>query len=211
MLDDHDDPEDAREPSPLNALLVSMVTLTEGLEKAFDNESDRKDVEYERVRYVHALHAISDFLRANNAPLHYAQRWNRLVVALYDANQGRTDPLLAPSSFGSVNPGDPTIEWNARANVALGMAALTAGGATRKEAAQMAERKIGGDIEAKTYLSWFDQFRAPAETSKTKNSLARSLFDSGRSLIDPDISSSAAEKLAHYFFQQAAIQLRKQT
>ena len=36
MIDDHDDIEDAREPSPLNALLVSMVTLSEGLEKAFD-------------------------------------------------------------------------------------------------------------------------------------------------------------------------------
>ena len=35
MIDDHDDIEDAREPS-LNALLVSIVTLSEGLEKAFD-------------------------------------------------------------------------------------------------------------------------------------------------------------------------------
>jgi len=211
MIDDHDDIEDAREPSPLNALLVSMVTLSEGLEKAFDSDSDRKDEASERARYIHALRAMSDFLRANNAPLRYAQRWNRLAVALNDLNEGKVDELLAPSSFGGLNPGDPTIEWTARADAALGMAALVAGGATRAEAARKAQRKIGGDIEAKTCRSWFDQFRAPAEKSKTKNSLARALFDSGRSLIDPKISSSAAVKLADYFFERAATQLRKQT
>ena len=131
LPDDHDDLEDVREPSPLNALRVSIVTLSEGLEKAFDSKSDCKDVEYERVRYIHALHAISDFLRANNAPLRYAQRWNRLAVALNDANDGRADPLLAPSSFGSLNAADPTVEWLARADAALGMAALVAGGASR--------------------------------------------------------------------------------
>jgi len=139
MIDDHDDIEDAREPSPLNALRVSIVTLSEGLEKAFDSKSDCKDVEYERVRYIHALHAISDFLRANNAPLRYAQRWNRLAVALNDANDGRADPLLAPSSFGSLNAADPTVEWLARADAALGMAALVAGGASRVAAAKMAQ------------------------------------------------------------------------
>ena len=90
--------EDAREPSPLNALLVSMVTLSEGLEKAFDSDSDRKDEASERARYIHALRAMSDFLRANNAPLRYAQRWNRLAVALNDLNEGKVDELLAPSS-----------------------------------------------------------------------------------------------------------------
>src|SRR6516162_4166112 len=209
LPDDHDDLEDVREPSPLNALRVSIVTLSEGLEKAFDSQSDRKDVEYERVRFIHALHAISDFLRANNAPLRYAQRWNRLAVALNDANDARADPLLAPSSFGSLNAADPTVEWLARADAALGMAALVAGGASRVEAAKMAQRKIGGDIEAKTYLSWFDQFRASAEKSKTKNSLARTWFDNGRSLIAPEISSPAATKLARFFFKRAAIQLRK--
>jgi hypothetical protein len=209
MLDDHDDPEDAREPSPLNALLVSMVTLTEGLEKAFDSESDRKDVEYERVRYVHALHAISDFLRANNAPLHYAQRLRRLAIALNDANEGRADPLLVPTSFGGVNTGAPTVDWEARANAALGMAVLAARGAKRREAAETARRKIGADINVTTYLSWYDQFRSPAKKSKIQNAQARALFDNGRSLIDPDISPSAARKLSDYFFKLADTQLMR--
>jgi hypothetical protein len=211
MSDDQDDLEDVRNPSsPLNALVVSLVTLSDNLGKAFDTDPERKDVESERARYIHALRAISDFLRTNNAPLRYAQRWNRLAVALNDANYGIADKLLAPSSFGSLNAGDPTVEWTARAQAALGMAALIAGGATRPQAAQIAQRKIGGHIEAKTYLSWWDQFIAPAERSKTKNSLARALFDGGRSLIDPEISSSAATKLADTFFERAAIQLRKQ-
>jgi hypothetical protein len=211
MSDDLDDLEDVGKPSPMNALLVSIVALSNELEKAFDTDPARKDVEYERARYIHALRAISDFLRANNAPLRYAQRWNRLAVAFNDANRGILDDLFTPTSFGSLNAGAPTVKWAARANAALGMAALFAGGTARKVAAKTAQRKIGADIEGTTYLSWLDEFRKPADRSKIKNPLARALFDSGRSLIDPEITPSAATKLADYFFRCAAAQLRKQT
>ncbi len=122
MLDD-DDVEDAR----LNALVISLVTLSEELEKAFDSESNRKDVEDERARYIQGLYAISNFLQANNAPIRYARRWNRLAVALNDLNNGRSDPLLLATSFGGGNLGDLDIEWIAKANVALGTTALVAG------------------------------------------------------------------------------------
>jgi hypothetical protein len=208
MLEDHDDvDEEAREQSPLDALTVSMVALAGGLEKAFDSETDRQDVGYERARYIHALNAISDFLRANNMPLHYSRRLNRLAMALNDANEGRADQLLVPTSFGGVNAGGLTVDWEARANAALGMAVLAAGGAKRGEAAKTARDRIGADIEEKTYLSWYDQFRAPAGRSKIKNAQARALFDNGRSLIDPDISPSAASKLSDYFFKRANTQL----
>jgi len=209
MSNDQDDLEDAGGRS-MNALVVSIVTFSDELEKAFDTDPERQEVEYERARYIHALRAISDFLRANNAPLRYAQRWNRLAVAFDDANRGIRDELFTPTSFGSLNPGAPTVDWVASANAALGMAALFAGGATRKVAAKTARRKIGAYIEETTYLSWFDEFRKPADTSKIKNLLARALFDSGQSLIDPMISPSAATKLADYFFNCAAVQLRKQ-
>jgi hypothetical protein len=191
-------------------LRASLVRLGEELASAFDSDLARNEVEYERARYIHALRAMSDFLRANRAPLQYRQRLNRLSVALSDLNDGKTDALLAQSSFGGVNAGDTTAEWTGRAYAALGMAALVAAGANRPKAAETAQRKIGGDVEKKTYLSWYDQFRAPAEKSKTKNWLARALFDNGQSLIDPKITPAAAKKLADYFFARAATQLRKQ-
>ncbi len=75
----------------------------------------------------------------------------------------------------------------------------------------MAAQKIGGDTKASTCVSWFDQFRTPAETSKIKNSQARALFDNGRTFIDADLTSSAAEKLANYFFDLAAPTFGNQT
>jgi hypothetical protein len=210
MFEDPDDvDEETREQSPLDALTVSMVTLAGGLEKAFDSETDRQDVGYERLRYMHALNAISVFLRENGAPLHYSRRLHRLAMALNDANEGRADPLFVPTSFGGVNTGVPTVDWEARANAALGMAVLIAGGTRRLKAAETARNKIGADINVKTYLSWYDQFRSPAERSKIKNAQARALFDNGRSLIDPDISPSAAEKLSDYFFKLADTQLMR--
>jgi hypothetical protein len=210
MFEDPDDvDEETREQSPLDALTVSMVTLAGGLEKAFDSETDRQDVGYERLRYMHALNAISVFLRENGAPLHYSRRLHRLAMALNDANEGRADPLLVPTSFGGVNTGAPTVDWEARANAALGMAVLAARGAKRREAAETARRKIGADINVTTYLSWYDQFRSPAKKSKIQNAQARALFDNGRSLIDPDISPSAARKLSDYFFKLADTQLMR--
>ena len=111
-------------------LLASMVKLDEKLAVAFDSNPERHWVEYERARYIHALRAISAFRRTSNAPLHFAQQLNRLAVAIYDLNEGRTDALLAPTPTGGVNPGAQTAQWLGRANVALGMAALVAAGKT---------------------------------------------------------------------------------
>jgi hypothetical protein len=190
-------------------LLTSLVKLGDELAVAFESVSGRDDdVEYERARYIYALRAWSDFLRANGAPLHYAQRLNRLAVVLSDLNEGKTDPLVVQSSFGSVNAGATTTEWVGRANAALGMVALVAMGNTRKQAAEQAERATG--ITASRLTSWYDEFRKPIEKSKITNSLARALFENAAGLI-PQGNSLAARKMADHFFGRAAAQLQKQT
>src|ERR1700722_536526 len=109
MPDDHDDREDMHaggiqpdgrletSDQPETILRASLVKLGEELAVAFESVARRDDVEYERARYIHALSAVSSF---NNAPLNYAQRLHRLAVALSDLNEGKTDSLLAQSSFG---------------------------------------------------------------------------------------------------------------
>jgi hypothetical protein len=220
MPDDHDDHDGAhaggiRPDGGLETadqretiLFTSVVKLGDELAVAFESVSARDDVEYERARYIHALRALSDFLRANGAPLHYAQRLNRLAVVLSDLNEGKTDWLVAQSSFGSVNAGASTTEWVGRANAALGMAALAAAGNTRKQAAKQAERATG--IAASRLISWYDEFRKPIEKSKITNSLARALFDHAKGLI-PLQDVHVAQKLADRFFRLAAAQLQKQT
>jgi hypothetical protein len=219
MPDDHDDRQDihagvradgGREISdgPEAILRGSLVKLGDELAAAFDSDTARNDVEYDRARYIHALRALSDFLRTSGAPLHYAQRLHRLATALMDLNDGKTDELLAPSSFGSVNAGATTTEWMARANAALGMATLVAVGNTRKQAAQQAERATG--IAASRLISWYDEFRKPIEKSKTTNWLARALFDNALPLTSLQ-NVQGAQKLADHFFGLAAARLQKQT
>jgi hypothetical protein len=194
----------------LKILLASMVKLDEKLAVAFDSNPERHWVEYERARYIHALRAISAFLRTNNAPVHFAQQLNRLAVAIYDLNEGRTDALLAPTPTGGVNPGAQTAQWLGRANVALGMAALVAAGKTRKTAAKEAKRITGIDVSK--LLSWYDEFCKPVERSRTKNALARALFENGQQMIGlvmPDVP--AARPLADHFFARGAEQLQKQS
>ena len=197
-------------PPQLKILLASMVKLDEKLADAFDKNPERYSVEYQRARYIHALRAMSDFLRANNAPLHFAQQLNRLAVAIYDLNEGRTDALLAPTPTGGVNPGAQTAQWLGRANVALGMAALVAGGETRKLAAKEAKRITGVDVSK--LLGWYDEFRKPVERTRTKNALARALFENGQRMIEVVMQDvPAARTLADHFFALAAVQLRKQS
>jgi len=220
MPDDHDD-HDGVQPGgirpdggldtadqPETILLTSLGKLGDELAVAFASCSGSDEVEYERARYIHALRALSDFLRANGAPLHYAQRLHRLAVALSDLNEGKTDSLLAQSSFGGVNAGATTAEWVGRANAALGMAALVAVGNTRRQAAERAGQATG--IAASRLISWYDEFRKPVEKSKTTNSLARALFENAAGLI-PQGNSLAAQKMADHFFGRAAAQLQKQT
>jgi hypothetical protein len=221
MPDDHDDHdgahcggirpdgglETADQPETI-ILLRSLVKLSDELAVAFESVSGRDDVEYERARYIHALSAVSSFLRANGAPLHYAQRLHRLAVVLSDLNEGKTDSLVEQSSFGSVNAGATTTEWVGRANAALGMTALVAAGNTRRQAAKQAEQATG--IAASRLISWYDEFRKPIEKSKITNSLARALFENAAGLIRQG-NSLAAQKLADHFFGLAPSQLQKQT
>jgi hypothetical protein len=197
-------------PPQLTLLRASLVNLGDKLADAFDSNPERHSVDYERARYIHALRAMSDFLRANNAPLHYAQRLNRLAVALSDLNGGRVDALLAPTPTGGVNPGAPTAQWLGRANVALGMAALIAAGKTRKPAAKEAERTTGIDVSK--LLSWYDEFRKRPDKSRIKNFLARALFDNGQQMIEGVMQDvPAARALAGHFLALAARQLRNQS
>ena len=199
-------------PPQLKTMLTSLAKLHAEFEHAFT--SPRKDnyskAEHERAQYIHSLKAISNFLRANNAPLHYAQRLFYLAIALNDLNEGKVDPLLEPRSTGGVNPGSVTSQCLGQANVALGMAALTAAGNTRNQAAKEAQRTIGIDVSK--LLNWYDEFRKPPDKSRIKNSLARALFDSGRGMIEVVIQDiPAARALADHFFARAAAHLRNQS
>ena len=198
-------------PPQLETLRVSVVKLGDSLEEAFDSNRKRDSLKYERARYVHALRAISDFLRTNNAPLHYSKRLHRLGVALGDLNEGRTDPLLTPSPTGGVNPGFTTDEWLGRANAALGMAVLAAAGRTRKQAAKAAERVT--KMAMGELISSYDQFRSARNKSRIKNSLAREVFEQGYELIEVVLQSAptAHQALADYFFARATEHLRKQS
>jgi hypothetical protein len=226
MPDEHEDPDDGagtpssskhkanlgvrRPDDAQRTLLTSLVKLDDELADAFESDPERKDVERERARYIHAITAMSNFLRANNAPLTYTQQLLRLAGALSDLNEGKTDALLKQSTYGSLNAGDTTAEWIGRAHAALGMDVLVAAGETRKKAAEKAKKTIGADADVKTLISWYDQFRKSPEKSKTRNLLARAMFENGRSLIPRQISPTAAKKLADHFFTRAANQLRKQ-
>jgi hypothetical protein len=177
---------------------------------ALQSKDDRSQAEHERARYIHALKAMSDFLRANNAPLHYRQRLHYLAIALNDLNEGKVDGLLEPTPTGGVNPGSVTSQWLGRANVALGMAALTAAGNTRNQAAKEAQRTTGIDVSK--LLNWYDEFRKPPDKSRIKNSLARALFDDGRGMIEVVMQDiPAAPALADHFFARAAAHLRNQS
>jgi hypothetical protein len=196
-------------PPQLTLLCASLVKLGDRLADAFDSNPERHSVAYQRARYIHALKAMSDFLRANNAPLHFAQQLNRLAVAISDLNEGRTDALLAPTPTGGVNPGAPSAQWLGRANAGLGMAALITAGKTRKAAAKEAERTTGIDVSK--LLSWYDEFRKPPDRSRIKNLLARALFDNGQQMIEVVMKDvCAARALADHFLALAARQLRNQ-
>jgi hypothetical protein len=197
-------------PPQLTLLLASLVKLGDKLAAAFDSNPEQHSVYDERARYIQALRAMSDFLRANKAPLHFSQQFNRLAVAISDLNEGRTDTLLAPTPTGGVNPGAQTAQWLGRANVALGMAALIAAGKTRKPAAKEAERTTGIDVSK--LLSWYDEFRKPPDRSRIKNFLARALFDNGQQMIELVMQDvPAARALADHFLALAARQLRNQS
>jgi hypothetical protein len=198
--------------SPNEILLRSFVKLGDDLTDAF--ATPRQDVEHEREQYVYALNAIGGFLEANNAPSHLAQRFYRLAIVLNDLNRGRINELTRLSPTGGINPGDATTEWLARANAALGMAVLIAAGSNRKQAAKAAMGSTG--MAVSKLLSWYDEFRKPANKSKIKNSLAREVFDQKLKIIEAEVkaqelSQDSWHRLADHFFASAVSLHQKQS
>ena len=79
-----------------------------------------------------------------------------------------------------------------------------------KTAAKEAKSITGIDVSK--LLSWYDEFCKPVERSRTKNALARALFENGQQMIGlvmPDVP--AARPLADHFFARGAEQLQKQS
>jgi hypothetical protein len=190
----------------VQVLLVSLFVLGNKLNEAFPEQAKNSSPEHQRAQFVCALGALSGFLRANNAPLYFAQQLFRLAIALLDLNDGKTDPLLKPTPFGKANSGKATTEWLNRANAALGVAALIAAGEHRNEAAAHGSRKTG--IEKPKLVNWYDEFSKP--NPKINASLARELFNSGRHMIEAVGQDVAAKRaLAEHFFSRA--QVRKQS
>jgi hypothetical protein len=216
--------DDAQEPTRSVAPLVkALAKLGDELEQAFDSQPDRISAKDQRARYVYALRAISDFLRAAGAKLPYVNRLWRLAIALDDLNQGIVDPLLKEMATGGLRPAGDTWLWCARANVALGMCVLIESGFNRTEAAQRAARdypkisklaafdKDQGTTETKI-LNWYDEFRKGRAKSRIKNTLAHSIFETPQQEIalavqdftaGPDQSKAHLFAFADYFFAKA--------
>jgi len=197
---------------PPEKLFESLVKLVIEFEQAFPEQPQYDPPEHERVRYIHALRAMYDFLRANNAPLHFTRPLYRLAIKLSDLNDGKVDPLLTPTPTDDkkeANPGKVTTAWIGHANAALGMVALMAAGGSQTEAARSAMRIIGA--EESKLVSWCDEFRKPANNRRVWSSKACVIFDSGWQWIEMAANDSAAcRRLAKHFFNRAATELRKQ-
>jgi hypothetical protein len=139
---------------------------------------------------------MSDFLRANNAPLHFTQPLYRLAITLSDLNDGKVDPLLTPTPIDDekgANPGKVTTAWIAHANAALGMVALMAAGNSRTEAAQAGMQAMPGiNVVESKLITWCDEFRRPADKRRVGSSQACVIFDNGRQWIEMAANDSAA-------------------
>ena len=106
--------------------------------RAFDTKSADRSVKYDRARYIHALKAISKFLKKVGASGSYEKRLYRLALALDDLNRGTVDPLLQPIETGGTKKYNASWIWCARARVSLGIFALLKSGLTRADAAEKA-------------------------------------------------------------------------
>jgi hypothetical protein len=199
----------------LTPLIRALATLGKELDLAFLDSPERVLPEDERARYTYALRELAKFLTACGSR-HDRQFW-RLAIALNDLNYGRQDPLLKPTPTGGVNPGDTTPLWCARANVALGIYALVQAKLRRKRAASKAakdfpqlcklagsEREKPSPVETKI-LGWYDEFLKERNKSRMQNDIARTLFDSARSLIDVAAQDSTETlfRFADHFFVAA--------
>jgi hypothetical protein len=201
-------------------LARAIADFQAGLRRAFDSakpaSSPVKDAPYERARYVNALKAVSDLIKATSGQKQHMKCFYRLALALEDLNYDIVDPLLKPTLGRTKQHASST--WCARANVALGILALIrstmarpAGPMKRKEAAKQAARdfaeisKLAGvsrreptSTETKI-LSWYDDFMS----GKVKNRQATALFNDGRQAIEHLVGDPRLRKVATRMFNLA--------
>jgi hypothetical protein len=216
--------DDAQEVTRLAPLIEALAKLGAELELAFDGNPNRTSIEDERFRYVYALRAISDFLRAAGAkPPHVSRLW-RLAMAIADLNDSIVDPLLKERPTGGNRPPDSTRLWCARANVALGICVLVESRFfSRTEAAKRAAHDYPKISELAAFnkdqsttetkiLSWYDEFRKGRDKSRIKNTVAHSIFERPQQEIalavqdftaGPDQSNANLFAFADYFFARA--------
>jgi len=211
----------------LAALKKILARLGDSLERAFNSDPERNAPEYERARYIHALHAIAKFLQETTKFHNFSRQFYHLAIALDDLNRGVVDSLLKPSGTGGVNPGGDTRTWCARAKISLGIHALVLAGLNRKEAAKEAATKFPDIGKLATFerenpsateikiLNWYDEFRKYGEKSRIKNMVARGIFENGQQLVESAAQELAARDKLHDFakvqFRQALAEgLRKQ-
>ena len=177
----------------LAAVQEVLARLGDELERAFNSNPERNWLEYERARYVHALAAVAKFLDANTKSHDLSRRFYRLALALTDLNRGVVDPLLAVTPTGGINPGYDLRTWCARASVALGVHVLKVAGLTRKRAAKKAASYFR-EITETQILTWYDEFRKPADKSKIQN-VARDIFEDGRQFVELAAQGLTAQNL----------------
>ncbi len=187
-----------------------IATLKSRLAFAFDSESADQSPKYERARYIHALKAISNFLKEVGIAS-YEKRFYRLALAMDDLNRGSVDPLLEPMKTGGAKNRNVSWDWCARAHVAGGISALLKAGLTRKSAAQWAASKypemkklaglsrVNPSSTTTKVLSWYDDFNK-GDRSKIKNAQALVVFAAGKQEIerlpyDPDGLRKVADRM----------------
>jgi hypothetical protein len=177
--------------------LLNQLALAFGTQQPATSKLDRAT--YDRARYVHALKGFSDFVTAIGSP-QYQRPLFLLAQALDDLNHGAVHPLLRPVETGGTKRHNVTSIWCARADIAVGVFALTRTGMTRKDAAEKAARefpeisqlsgvkRLTPASTARKIISWCEDF-AKGESSKIKNHLAHAYYADGllrvQTLADP--------------------------
>jgi hypothetical protein len=177
----------------------------------------------DRAGYVRALKGFSDFVKAIGSPK-YQRPLFRLAQALKNLDHGAVDPLLKPVETGGTKRHNVTSIWCARADVAVGVFALSYAGLTRKEAAEKAAKEfpaisrlagVKRQIPASTahkIIAWCEDF-AKGETSKIKNRQARGFYHNGVLTVETlaktaDASPEQFSRVARSLFNKAVQAIR---
>jgi hypothetical protein len=177
----------------------------------------------DRARYVRALKGFSDFVKAIGSPK-YQRPLFRLAQALNNLDDGAVDPLLKPVETGGTKRHNVTSIWCARADVAVGVFALSYVGLTRKDAAEKAAKdfpaisRLAGvkrqvpTSTARKIIAWCEDF-AKGGTSKIKNRQARAFYHDGVLTIQALAKTAGAtperfRRVAGSFFTKAVQAIR---